>query len=102
NGTEPIWMPRSTRFMGISQMSPKPLRFLPIVCLLMTGCATSPPPLPQPTLIPALDPALAQPCPTIPDPPKGSYDAWQQWMQDVVLKDYGDCAARHAGTVAAW
>lgn len=31
-----------------------------------------------------------------------SYDAWQTWMETVVLHAYGECAARHADTVKAW
>ncbi len=31
-----------------------------------------------------------------------SYDAWQTWMETIVLKAYGTCAARHAATVKVW
>jgi hypothetical protein len=42
------------------------------------------------------------PCEKIPDPVAASYDAWQEWMQNIVLKYYGECAARHAATVKSW
>jgi len=52
--------------------------------------------------VPPLDSELAQPCPQIPDPPAGDYDAWQAWVQDRVLVAYGVCAARHRETVGAY
>jgi hypothetical protein len=73
---------------------------LTAVVLTLYGCAHSKPPLPRP--IPPLDQSLAQPCPSIPDPGAPSYDAWQEWIQGVVLPSYADCAARHAATVNAW
>ena len=81
-------------------MRSKLIPFLPIAGLMLSDCASSPRPLPQP--MPPLETSLAQPCLQIPDPPAGSYDAWQDWMQNEVLKAYGLCAARHAATVAAW
>jgi hypothetical protein len=30
------------------------------------------------------------------------YDEWQNWVQDVLLRAYGECAARHRMTVEAW
>ena len=81
-------------------MRSKPIRFLPIACLMLCGCDGLPRPLPRP--MPPLEADLAQPCPQLPDPPGGSYDVWQDWMQSVVLKAYGLCAARHAAAVAAW
>jgi hypothetical protein len=35
-------------------------------------------------------------------PAEADYDVWQEWMQDVVLRAYGDCASRHAATVKSW
>ena len=81
-------------------MRSKLIPFLPIACLMLSGCAGSPRPLPRP--MPPLESNLAEPCPRIPDPPAGSYDAWQDWMQGQVLQAYGLCAARHAAIVAAW
>jgi len=36
-----------------------------------------------------------------PVPDELDFDAWQGWMVDV-LQGYGECAARHRATVAAW
>lgn len=45
---------------------------------------------------------MAKPCGPLTKPAAVDYDAWQEWIQDVVLRAYGDCAARHAATVEAW
>lgn len=71
-----------------------------IACLMPGGCAPSVKPLPLRT--PPLAPSLAQPCPALTEPPVGSYDLWQDWMQNEVLRKYGLCAARHAAIVTAW
>jgi len=55
-----------------------------------------------PRIVPPLDSQLAEPCPPIPGPPAGDYDAWQAWVQDEVLTRYAICAARHRATVEAW
>ena len=75
-----------------------------IASLTLAGCAPSLPPLPpsMPQPIPPLNPELATPCEKIPNPVAASYDAWQEWMQNIVLKYYGECAARHAATVKSW
>lgn len=69
--------------------------------LILSGCAASPIRF-VPRTVPPLDSELAQPCPQIPDPPAGDYDAWQAWVQDRVLVAYGVCAARHRETVGAY
>lgn len=72
-----------------------------IAALILSGCAASTPPL-MPRTVPPLDSQLAQPCPQLPEPPAGDYDAWQAWVQDQVLVAYGVCAARHRETVGAY
>lgn len=56
----------------------------------------------MPRIVPPLDSRLAEPCPPIPDPPAGDYDAWQVWLQEQVLVAYAICATRHRATVEAW
>lgn len=74
-----------------------------IAALMLAGCAVSNPPSLQPTTpYPALDSNLAQPCPTLVVPEVADYDAWQTWVQDVVLVEYGKCGANHRRTVEAW
>jgi len=51
---------------------------------------------------PLLDSALAEMCMEIKEPIKDDYDVWQEWVQSVVLRAYGECAAKHAKTVKAW
>lgn len=70
--------------------------------LMLTACATSKQQSPQPTKPLPLDSALAAPCAVLEAPDTLDYDVWQSWLQDVVLRAYGDCAARHAKAVAAW
>lgn len=74
--------------------------FLLAASLMLTACATSPQPLPQ--QIPPLDTKLAEPCATIVAPTTLDYDLWQMWVQNDLLRAYGECAARHAATVKAW
>lgn len=71
-----------------------------IAALILSGCATSTPRSTPPTKA-SLDSALAAPCPTIERPRADDYDAWQAWAIDL-LKQYAECAARHAKTVQAW
>jgi hypothetical protein len=54
-----------------------------------------------PTPRPQLDTSLATPCTEVPKPAAPDYDAWLEWSRDL-LKAYGECAARHWQTVAAW
>lgn len=70
------------------------------LCLTLTACAHSTPPL-TPPIRPSLDSALAAPCPAVAKPDAPDYDVWQLWMIDL-LHQYADCAARHAKTVQAW
>lgn len=71
-----------------------------IASLTLCGCATSTPPSTPPTR-PSLDSALAAPCPEVPKPESPDYDVWQAWAIGL-LRQYADCAARHAKTVQAW
>lgn len=68
---------------------------------LLTACATSTPLSTPPTRPPPLDSALAAPCPEVPKPESPDYDVWQVWAMNLV-RQYADCAARHAKTVQAW
>ena len=68
--------------------------------LILTGCASSPKPSIQPTVLP-LDSSLAADCKALPTPPAGDYDELTGWMVDVIGM-YGECAARHRATVAVW
>jgi hypothetical protein len=68
----------------------------------LTGCAHSLPPSPPPTPTPPLDSKLAADCAALVSPGELNYDAWQEWVQNTVLRSYGDCAARHHATVQAW
>jgi hypothetical protein len=74
--------------------------FLLAVCLMLTACATSTPQSKPPTKA-SLDSALAAPCPVVERPTAPDYDAWQEWMNEL-LGQYATCAARHAKTVQAW
>src|SRR4051794_35904573 len=81
---------RSTRGFA---MRLKIIPFLLIAVLTTYGCSTSSKPSPRPTPPPpALEAALAKPCEQITKPTLEDYDVWQGWMQDVVLRAYGDCA----------
>lgn len=71
-----------------------------IASLTLYGCATSTPPSTPPTKA-SLDSALAAPCPEVPKPDSPDYDVWQAWAISL-LRQYADCAARHAKTVQAW
>ncbi len=51
---------------------------------------------------PLLDQSLAEPCHPNGKPAREDYDAWQAWMEEVVLKNYADCAIRKQGVVDAW
>lgn len=59
------------------------------------------PPQSKPSTNPSLDSALAAPCPAVERPAAPDYDAWQEWMNEL-LGQYATCAARHAKTVQAW
>lgn len=74
--------------------------FLLAVCLTLCGCATSTLQSKPPTKA-SLDSALATPCPVIERPGADDYDAWQVWAIEL-LRQYAECAARHAKTVQAW
>lgn len=71
-----------------------------IAALILSGCATSTPQSTPPTKA-SLDSALAAPCPQVERPAADDYDAWQAWAIDL-LRQYAECAARHAKTVQAW
>lgn len=77
------------------------LAYLLIAALTLSGCATSTLPSTPPTRPPPLDSALAAPCPAVPKPESPDYDVWQAWALDL-LRQYAECAARHAKTVQAW
>ena len=72
-----------------------------IVVLTLSACAVSKPLSALPTK-PLLDSKLAEDCPALVAPDVLDYDVWQTWVQDVVLRAYGDCRARHHETVKAW
>lgn len=76
-----------------------------IASLTLAACGTfgkpSAPPM-QPSKVPPLDSKLAEPCPTLTAPEVLDFDVWMEWVQDVVLREYGNCAIRHRATVAAW
>lgn len=72
-----------------------------IAALMMSGCGLSPTRL-TPQTQPLLDSKLAEPCPALTKPASSDYDVWQAWVQDEVLREYGDCAAKHRKTVEAW
>ena len=69
-------------------------------CLMLTACATSMPQSKPPTKA-SLDSALAAPCPEVARPAAADFDAWQEWAIGL-LRQYAECAARHAKTVQAW
>jgi hypothetical protein len=71
-----------------------------VTCLMLTACATSTPQSMPPTKA-SLDSALAAPCPVVERPGADDYDAWQAWAIQL-LRQYAECAARHAKTVQAW
>ena len=71
-----------------------------IAALMLSGCATSKPRSTPPTR-PPLDSALAAPCPAVEKPESPDYDVWQVWAINL-LRQYAECAARHAKTVQAW
>lgn len=71
-----------------------------VACLMLTACATSTPQSKPPTKA-SLDSALAAPCPVVERPAASDYDAWQEWMNEL-LSQYATCAGRHAKTVQAW
>src|SRR6185312_7844229 len=105
---KPLTLTRHYRLAWIAASPPSPrtftMRLKPIlspliVSLMLTGCAHSTPPLQR--QIPPLGSSLAQPCPRIGSPVSADYDAWQEWVQSEVLKNYATCAARHAATVRA-
>ena len=75
-------------------------RCLLIAALTLTACATSTPQSTPPTKA-SLDSALAAPCPSVARPAAADYDVWQAWAIDL-LRQYAECAARHAKTVQAW
>ncbi|WP_162040623.1 hypothetical protein [Undibacterium sp. YM2] len=52
--------------------------------------------------VPPLDASLAEPCKTLSAPEALDYDQWQLWMQNTVLRAYGECAAKHRKVVRAW
>lgn len=56
----------------------------------------------MPSPKPLLDSTLAAPCKPPGEPIADDYDAWLDWVVDVVLRNYADCAIRHARTVEAW
>lgn len=72
-----------------------------IVVLMLGGCASLHPES-TPRTTPPLDSRLAEHCAPLSKPQAADYDAWLDWLLDVVLPAYGDCAARHRETVAAW
>jgi len=55
--------------------------------------ASTPPTRPLP-----LDSAITAPCAEVPKPESPDYDVWQVWAMDPV-RQYADCAARHAKTI---
>lgn len=55
----------------------------------------------QPSPVPPLASELAAPCVALTPPEVLDFDVWQEWMNGV-LRDYGDCAARHRATVNSW
>ena len=75
--------------------------FLLIAVLLMSACASSPPLLTPPTK-PPLDSKLAEPCATLTAPEVADYDVMQEWVQDKLLRAYGECAGRHRAAIEAW
>lgn len=76
--------------------------FLLIASLALSGCTTSPKLPPQQTK-PSLDQYLANDCQLIGETPKADdYDVLQDWVQDVLIPKYIDCAIRHRKTVEAW
>lgn len=77
-------------------------RCLLIAALALSGCATSPKPPPQ-QITPSLDRLLAADCQLIGETPaKDDYDALQDWVEEVLIPKYIDCAIRHRATVDAW
>jgi hypothetical protein len=50
-----------------------------------------------------LDQYLANDCALIgPTPTADDYDILQEWVQEVLIPRYTDCAVRHRRTVDAW
>lgn len=73
-----------------------------IAGLALSACATSQKQPPPPTK-PLLDQYLASDCQTIgPTPTRDDYDVLQDWVQDLLIPKYIDCAVRHRKTVEAW
>lgn len=76
-------------------------RCLLIAVWMIAGCAPLKP-APPPSM-PQLDQSLAADCkpnglPKI----RGDYDSLQEWIEEVVLPNYADCAIRKRGIVEAW
>ncbi len=76
-----------------------------IVLQILAACAAfekpSAPPM-QPSKVPALDRELATPCKELTAPDALDFDVWMTWVQDEVLRAYGECAIRHRRTIDAW
>jgi hypothetical protein len=71
-------------------------RYVCIATLALTGCTTitTSPPV-------KLDASLRQPCAPLQVPADGTGAAMFTWSRQTV-KDYNECADRHARTVEAW
>ena len=78
------------------------LSFLTIAVLALSGCETLPKAPPKLTA-PLLDQFLANDCQLIGETPTtDDYDVLQDWVQDILIPRYIDCAIRHRKTVDAW
>lgn len=94
-------MRSSIKYGRITRMRHHHLCLL-IVALMTAGCGLLPQP-PAPSTKPLLDQALAAPCKANGLPKLANdYDSWQEWVEEVVLKNYADCALRKQGIVEAW
>jgi len=68
--------------------------------LLLSGCASSATPFPGPT--PPLKSDLAADCSKLSLPDTADYNVLEQWVVDIAMPAYADCASRHHDTVKAW
>lgn len=79
------------------------LQLCPLIAVLALSACTTSPKLPPQPIAPSLDQYLANDCQLIGDTPKADdYDVLQDWVQDVLIPKYIDCAIRHRKTVEAW
>lgn len=74
--------------------------YLLIAAPILSGCATSTL-RSTPPIRASFESALAAPCPAIERPAADDFGAWQG-LEIELLRQYAECATRHAKTAEAW